>query len=74
VAAFAAYLAIVALAPDASLDAASIQNALAKKLAKFKLPKQVIFTHDLPRNAIGKVQKRLLREQFGNAFFGHEVN
>jgi malonyl-CoA/methylmalonyl-CoA synthetase len=43
----------------------SVQKALAKKLAKFKLPKRVIFAEEPPRNAMGKVEKSLLRETFG---------
>jgi malonyl-CoA/methylmalonyl-CoA synthetase len=45
-----------------------VQEALGKKLAKFKLPKRVIFVEELPRNAMGKVQKNLLRESFGDLF------
>jgi malonyl-CoA/methylmalonyl-CoA synthetase len=41
-----------------------VQDTLAKSLAKFKLPKCVIFVDDLPRNAMGKVQKNILRETF----------
>jgi malonyl-CoA/methylmalonyl-CoA synthetase len=33
-------------------------------LAKFKLPKRVVFVDDLPRNTMGKVQKNVLRQQF----------
>jgi malonyl-CoA/methylmalonyl-CoA synthetase len=39
--------------------------ALKRKLANFKVPKRVHFVDDLPRNAMGKVQKNLLRERFG---------
>jgi malonyl-CoA/methylmalonyl-CoA synthetase len=60
--------AIVVAAPDASLDEQSVQDALATRLAKFKLPKRVIFVDDLPRNAMGKVQKNLLRETFKDLF------
>jgi acyl-CoA synthetase (AMP-forming)/AMP-acid ligase II len=35
-----------------------------EKLARFKLPKGVAFIDVIPRNANGKVLKRLLREQF----------
>jgi len=45
-----------------------VQDALATRLAKFKLPKRVIFVDDLPRNAMGKVQKNLLRETFKDLF------
>ena len=32
-------------------------------LANFKVPKQVLFVKELPRNSMGKVQKNVLREQ-----------
>ncbi len=35
-----------------------------KKLANFKVPKRVEVIDSLPRNAMGKVQKNLLRERF----------
>jgi malonyl-CoA/methylmalonyl-CoA synthetase len=38
--------------------------ALKRKLANFKVPKRVYFLEELPRNAMGKVQKNVLREQF----------
>ena len=34
------------------------------KLARFKIPKGVAFVDELPRNTLGKVLKRQLREQF----------
>lgn len=34
-----------------------------KSLAKFKIPKKVIFVDELPRNGSGKLLKRVLREQ-----------
>jgi malonyl-CoA/methylmalonyl-CoA synthetase len=55
-------------APGAAFDESSIQNALANKLAKFKLPKRVIFVENLPRNTMGKVQKNLLRYKLRDLF------
>jgi len=52
--------------PGATLDEQTELDALAKNLAKFKLPKRVIFVADLPRNAMGKVN--FLRERFGDLF------
>jgi malonyl-CoA/methylmalonyl-CoA synthetase len=37
-------------------------------LAGFKLPKHVEVVDELPRNAMGKVQKNLLRDRFAALF------
>ncbi len=49
----------------AAVTEAGIIKALKGNLANFKVPKRVYFVDDLPRNAMGKVQKNVLREQFG---------
>jgi malonyl-CoA/methylmalonyl-CoA synthetase len=49
-------------------DEAAIIAAVREKLAVFKAPKRVFFVDDLPRNAMGKVQKNLLRETYGSIF------
>jgi malonyl-CoA/methylmalonyl-CoA synthetase len=54
--------AVVVRREGAALDEKSVLQALEGRLAKFKLPKRVLFADDLPRNAMGKVQKNLLRE------------
>jgi malonyl-CoA/methylmalonyl-CoA synthetase len=41
---------------------------LQKRLAKFKVPKRIIAIAELPRNAMGKVQKDLLREAYAEIF------
>jgi malonyl-CoA/methylmalonyl-CoA synthetase len=38
--------------------------ALKAEIAGFKVPKRVHFVDELPRNAMGKIQKNLLRERF----------
>jgi len=43
----------------------SIFQALKPVLAGFKLPRKVFFVEALPRNAMGKVQKNILREIYG---------
>jgi malonyl-CoA/methylmalonyl-CoA synthetase len=63
-----AVVAVVTLAPGAVGDEAAIIAAARTQLAAFKAPKRVFFVDDLPRNAMGKVQKTLLRERFGDAF------
>ena len=51
-------------------DEAAIIAAAREKLATFKAPKRVFFVDDLPRNAMGKVQKNLLREAYKATFSG----
>jgi malonyl-CoA/methylmalonyl-CoA synthetase len=55
--------AVVVARRDAALTEAGVIAALEQRLAKFKLPKRVLFVDDLPRNAMGKVQKAALRER-----------
>jgi malonyl-CoA/methylmalonyl-CoA synthetase len=49
-------------------DEAEILAATRTKLAAFKVPKRVFFVADLPRNAMGKVEKRTLRERYTATF------
>jgi malonyl-CoA/methylmalonyl-CoA synthetase len=60
--------AVVVKRPGASLTESDIEAALKDQLARFKQPKRVIFLEGLPRNAMGKVQKVALREQFADAY------
>jgi malonyl-CoA/methylmalonyl-CoA synthetase len=58
-----AVVAVVVPKPGAALDGTAISSALKAQIANFKVPKAVFVVDDLPRNAMGKVQKNLLREQ-----------
>lgn len=49
-------------------DETAIIAALRQRLAAFKTPKRVLFVDDLPRNAMGKVQKAELRKAYGGTF------
>jgi fatty-acyl-CoA synthase len=51
--------AIVVLKPGEQLDEAEVIDFLKGRLAKYKVPKQVIFIEQLPRNAAGKVLKNI---------------
>ena len=61
-------IAVVVPKPGATLDGAQMVTALKTRIANFKVPKQVFIVADLPRNAMGKVQKNLLREQHKGLF------
>jgi malonyl-CoA/methylmalonyl-CoA synthetase len=63
--------AVVAVGQDDSAPAlteSAVLEALAPRLARFKQPKRVLFVTDLPRNAMGKVQKARLREEHRHLF------
>jgi malonyl-CoA/methylmalonyl-CoA synthetase len=61
-------LALVVPRPGATLEGPAVIAALKERIAGFKVPKQVIVVDELPRNAMGKVQKNLLRERHGKSF------
>jgi fatty-acyl-CoA synthase len=53
-------VAAVVLRQGAALDAAAILGLFEGRIARFKHPRRVCFVETLPRNAMGKVQKREL--------------
>lgn len=61
-----AVCAVIVLKNTARLDSATVIVRLKSQIANFKVPKQVFFVSELPRNTMGKVQKNLLRQQFQN--------
>ncbi|MDO9093110.1 MAG: malonyl-CoA synthase [Rubrivivax sp.] len=63
-----AVVAVVVPKPDAAISGADIAAALKSQIANFKVPKLVDVVPDLPRNAMGKVQKNLLRDKHKNLF------
>ncbi|MCX7892716.1 MAG: malonyl-CoA synthase [Burkholderiales bacterium] len=46
-----------------ALDEAGIIAQLKSQIANYKVPKRVLLVDELPRNAMGKVQKNVLRER-----------
>lgn len=57
-------VAIIVKAPDSEISESVIIEACRGKLGKYKIPKKVVFTDELPRNLVGKILKKELREQF----------
>jgi fatty-acyl-CoA synthase len=54
--------AYVVVKPDAALSEDDVREFIKQNLARFKVPRDVIFVEELPRNPSGKVLKRQLRE------------
>jgi malonyl-CoA/methylmalonyl-CoA synthetase len=63
-------VAVVVLAKNNDLQEKGVIETLKSRLANYKLPKRVYFVDDLPRNAMGKVQKNLLRDAYCDLFRG----
>jgi len=57
-------VAIVVPKQGEEVDEKEIIEYCKGRIAKFKLPKKVIFTDSLPRNPAGKILKRVLRETY----------
>ena len=61
-------VAVLTAKPGATLAPAALLATLKTQIANFKVPKQLYVVAELPRNAMGKVQKNLLREQHKGLF------
>jgi len=59
-----AVTAVVVPRQGVQLDESAIIAKLKRELANYKVPKRVIVLADLPRNAMGKVQKNVLRQTY----------
>ena len=55
--------AVLVCSKGADVSEASVLKALDGRIAKFKMPKRVVFVDELPRNQSGKLLKRELREE-----------
>ncbi len=52
----------------AEIEPESLLSALKDQLANYKVSKHCVLVAELPRNAMGKVQKNVLREAYGGLF------
>ncbi len=65
-------VAVIARSKTNQWDQAMVQAALEAELARFKHPKHFVMVDELPRNAMGKVQKAELRANYRNVLTGVE--
>jgi malonyl-CoA/methylmalonyl-CoA synthetase len=56
--------AVVVPKPGAVLSEEAIIESIKTRLARYKVPKRILLVAELPRNAMGKVQKNALRTTF----------
>jgi malonyl-CoA/methylmalonyl-CoA synthetase len=60
--------AVVVPRAGATLEESALRAALELRLAKYKLPKRIVFVREMPRNAMGKVQKAELRQRYQDLY------
>ena len=63
-----AVVAVIVAQNGVVISAQDISNSIKDDLARFKQPKRIEFAEILPRNAMGKVQKNVLREAYDGVF------
>jgi acyl-CoA synthetase (AMP-forming)/AMP-acid ligase II len=57
---------------DATIDVDALRAALVERLADYKRPSEILVVREsLPRNAVGKVDKRVLRAAYSERSQGH---
>jgi malonyl-CoA/methylmalonyl-CoA synthetase len=61
-------IAVVVPQGGAALEEEALIATLKRQIANFKVPKRVFIVDELPRNAMGKVQKQLLRDRHRGLF------
>jgi len=63
-----AVLAVLVARPGTQIDPEVVAAAIQDRIARFKQPKAMFVAGELPRNAMGKVQKAALRDKHRNTF------
>lgn len=58
-------VAYVVMRPGALTDAVELTEHCRARLAPYKVPREVVFTDELPRSSVGKVLRRALRDRNG---------
>ena len=60
-------LALVVLKPGASATPEELREFLAPKVARWWLPERWTFVDELPKTSVGKLDKKLIRSEYGHA-------
>ncbi len=67
-------VAVCVLKPGASLDEAQLLGWMSTRIARYKVPKRVLFWDQLPKSGYGKVPKRLVKDEILRRGVGWERN
>ncbi|MFA7505510.1 MAG: AMP-binding protein [Burkholderiaceae bacterium] len=59
-----AVVAVVALRPGVTADAQALIARVAEQVASYKKPREVIFVDEIPKTAVGKLNRKALRDRF----------
>jgi fatty-acyl-CoA synthase len=59
--------AVVVIKPGAALTAEELIASCEKRLARFKIPRSVVFVDELPKTAAGKIDKKVLVTKYGES-------
>ena len=57
---------------DGEFSEAAVDQYLQSRIANYKKPKKYVNVDSLPRNAMGKIQRAKLREEYSTLFFDAE--
>ncbi|XP_023951373.2 malonate--CoA ligase ACSF3, mitochondrial [Bicyclus anynana] len=57
---------VVVLKEKASLTLKELKDDAGKRLAPYQLPKTMLIVDQMPRNAMGKLDKKVIKQQFGD--------
>ena len=62
-----AVIAVISKQNPVHLKESELVELIKQKIAPFKVPKKIFFVEQLPKNAMGKIQKNILRDQYKTA-------
>ena len=62
-----AVTAVVALKPDAQVDSDMLTAYVGEKVAAYKRPRRVVFVEAIPKTAVGKINRKAVRDQLNAA-------
>lgn len=57
---------VVVLKDKTSLTLKELKDEAGKKLAPYQLPKTMLIVDEMPRNAMGKLDKKVIKQKFGD--------